>query len=229
MREGTRDGVLRERKDWQKMNIQWLKKGLAGTALALVLGIGGTTVLSTTAQAQDRDHWRDRDSSRQQAQRQQADRNRDWAARQQAERNRDWATRQQAERNRDWAARQQAQRNNDWARRQQIEREREWAYRNSRDRYVYVAPRVYPYGGYNGGYYGGYNGGYYGNYGGYSSYDQQKGFRDGLDRGQEDARDRRSFNPNNSEHFRNGNGAYRDGFRRGYEQGYRQYAGYRGW
>jgi len=174
------------------MNLQWLKKGVAGTALALVLGIGGTTVLSTTVQAQDRDHrWHDRDDHR--------DRDRNW--------------------NRG--------NNGDWARRQQAERERDWAWRQrERNRSVYVAPRVvprvYPYGG---GYYGGYNGGYGGSYGG--GYEEQRGFRDGLDRGQEDARDRRSYNPNNSEHFRNGNGAYRAGFSRGYAQGYRQYGGRR--
>src|SRR5690349_3008740 len=50
----------------------------------------------------------------------------------------------------------------------------------------------------------------------------QRGYRDGLDRGREDARDRRSANPNNSEHFRHGNNAYRDGFRRGYFEGYRE-------
>lgn len=61
----------------------------------------------------------------------------------------------------------------------------------------------------------------YGSYG-YNNRDEQKGYHDGLDRGQEDARDRRSFNPNNSSHFRKGNSAYREGFRRGYAQGYRQ-------
>jgi len=64
---------------------------------------------------------------------------------------------------------------------------------------------------------------------GYNSRDEQKGYRDGLDRGREDARDRRSFNPNNSSHFRNGNSAYREGFRRGYSQGYRQYGYSRRW
>ena len=54
--------------------------------------------------------------------------------------------------------------------------------------------------------------------------DESKGYRDGLDRGREDARTHRSFNPNNSSHFRNGNNFYREGFRRGYEEGYRQYA-----
>ena len=64
---------------------------------------------------------------------------------------------------------------------------------------------------------------------GYNSRDEQKGYRDGLDRGREDARDRRSFNPNNSSHFRNGNSAYREGFRRGYAQGYRQNGYSRRW
>ena len=87
---------------------------------------------------------------------------------------------------------------------------------------VYTYPRNYPsYGGGYGGSYGGYRGG--------SSYDEQRGYRDGLDRGQEDARDRRSPNPNNSSHYRDGNSAYRDGFRRGYAVGYRQYGGYGRW
>src|ERR1044072_4455289 len=65
------------------MNIQWIKKGLAGTALALILGIGSTTVLSRTAQAQDR-RWRDRDNYRSEREREEARRRaeREWAARQ---------------------------------------------------------------------------------------------------------------------------------------------------
>src|SRR5262245_41431373 len=101
------------------------------------------------------------------------------------------------------------------------------------------------YGGYpGGGYYGGYpGGGYYGGYpgGGYSGYPggyyggsgngsfsnwQQRGYRDGLDRGREDARSGRYPTPNNSEHFRDGNAAYRQGFARGYQIGYGQYARY---
>src|SRR5215831_18673344 len=62
----------------------------------------------------------------------------------------------------------------------------------------------------------GYGGGYW----------EQKGYRDGLDRGREDARSHRRPDPNNSEHFRNGNGAYRAGFARGYRVGYGQYRGY---
>jgi hypothetical protein len=54
--------------------------------------------------------------------------------------------------------------------------------------------------------------------------EEQKGFRDGLDRGQKDARTNRRADPNNSEHFRGGNRDYREGFRRGYFEGYRQYA-----
>jgi hypothetical protein len=59
--------------------------------------------------------------------------------------------------------------------------------------------------------------------------DESKGYRDGLNRGREDARSRRSFNPNNSSHFRSGNNFYREGFRRGYEEGYREYARGRRW
>lgn len=68
----------------------------------------------------------------------------------------------------------------------------------------------------------------------YYRYDRQqldKGFRDGLDRGQKDAKTRRVPTPENSSHYRKGNESYREGFRRGYAQGYRQYAynGYGGY
>src|SRR4051794_32221854 len=104
------------------MNLQWMKKAIAGTALALVLGIGGSTILSTTAQAQDRSRdrqWRDRDDRRSQ--------------------DRNWNRGNNQDRN--W----NRGNNGDWARRQQAEREREWALRQrERNRYVYVTPRVYP-------------------------------------------------------------------------------------
>jgi hypothetical protein len=116
----------------------------------------------------------------------------------------------------------------DWNRRQQIERQRaierarqlEWQREQARLRNRgYAYPRGYPStGGY--GNYGGYSGGY-------NNAEVEKGYRDGLDRGQEDASSRRSPNPNNSSHFRSGNSAYREGFVRGYQVGYRQYAGYR--
>jgi hypothetical protein len=131
-------------------------------------------------------------------------------------------------RDRNWQRDRDDRRDNDWNRRQQSQRAREWEWRRQREQarnrtpYVYRSPRSYPYGNYGG--YGGYGGG-----NGYNNGEVQKGFRDGLDRGQEDARDRRSFNPNNSSHYRSGNGAYREGFRRGYDQGYRQSTGYRRW
>jgi hypothetical protein len=86
---------------------------------------------------------------------------------------------------------------------------------------VYSYPRVYPY------YYPStsfsYN--YYGNsYGRSYAGEDQRGYSDGLDRGQEDARDGLSYDPNHSSHFRSGNAAYRQGFSRGYSVGYRQYA-----
>ena len=52
--------------------------------------------------------------------------------------------------------------------------------------------------------------------------DRQKGYHDGLDRGKEDARDHKSFDPNHSEHYREGNRWYKEGFRRGYAEGYRR-------
>jgi hypothetical protein len=88
---------------------------------------------------------------------------------------------------------------------------------------VYTYPRVYTAPRPNGYYYPGSVGRY-----GYSGAEQQ-GYNDGLNRGREDARDGRSFNPNNSSHFRSGSAVYRDGFRRGYEIGYREFAGYRRW
>src|ERR1700754_972786 len=50
--------------------------------------------------------------------------------------------------------------------------------------------------------------------------DREKGYLDGLDRGREDAQDHKSFNPNHSDHYRDGNRWYKEGFRRGYEEGY---------
>src|SRR5215212_5807764 len=101
------------------------------------------------------------------AQAQYRDRDRNW------QRDRDDRRDDRSDRQRDWYRRQQIERA------RQLEREREWA--RNRGGYVYRSPRSYPYGNYGG--YGGSS----------SSYEVQKGFRDGLDRGQEDARDRRSF------------------------------------
>ncbi|MBK9316732.1 MAG: hypothetical protein IPM55_21170 [Acidobacteria bacterium] len=77
------------------------------------------------------------------------------------------------------------------------------------------------------------NDGYYGNNGNYGVYgnsaEMQKGYRDGLDRGQEDVRDRRIADPNNSSHYRKGSRDYKAGFRRGYNEGYNQYGNNRRW
>lgn len=69
------------------------------------------------------------------------------------------------------------------------------------------------------------NDGYYGNDGsGYNNEDYQKGYRDGLQRGREDAQTNRAMTPNNSSHYRKGNATYRQGFERGFYQSYRQYS-----
>lgn len=72
--------------------------------------------------------------------------------------------------------------------------------------------------GYGNGNYRGYSNASYG----YNNGELQQGYRDGLNRGQEDARSHRAASPYNSEHFRNGDAAYREGFSRGYNEGYRQ-------
>jgi len=67
------------------------------------------------------------------------------------------------------------------------------------------------------------NNGYYGN----NNPDFQRGYRDGLQRGREDAQTNRAMTPNNSSHYRDGNATYRAGFERGFYQSYRQYSGRR--
>ncbi|MBS1787308.1 MAG: hypothetical protein JST85_06290 [Acidobacteria bacterium] len=74
--------------------------------------------------------------------------------------------------------------------------------------------------------------GYYGNRGNYGNGDYrynnnadfQRGYRDGLDRGREDAQSRRAMTPNNSIHYRNGSQAYRAGFERGFYESFRRYS-----
>src|SRR5947207_2639784 len=99
-----------------------------------------------------------------------------------------------------------------------------FVYRSPR---VFVAPRFYafprayygypyyPYGTYGFGYYG-YN--YTTRYdAGPSNVAESRGYHDGYDRGAEDARDGRRYDPNNSSHFRDSiSSAYRNGFARGY-------------
>jgi hypothetical protein len=188
------------------MNFNRIRKLVARVCLLLALLIGPTGVFKATSLAQDRDG--DRRSRRDGDDRRDGDRN--------------W--RRDGDRN--W----HRGGDHDWDR-----DHRGYVYVPPR---VYTYPRTYPYGGYYGGPYGGYYGGPYGGYyggqdGGYYGgsgsfgYWEQKGYRDGLDRGREDARSGRYPTPNNSEHFRNGNAAYRQGFARGYQVGYGQYGGYR--
>jgi hypothetical protein len=82
--------------------------------------------------------------------------------------------------------------------------------------------------------------GYPSNAPGYSSPAVQIGYRDGFEVGQNDARDRESFDPIRSRRYRSGDHdydrrygsrdeykrIYRDAFQRGYEAGYRQYRRY---
>ncbi len=103
----------------------------------------------------------------------------------------------------------------------------------------YYPPSSYPQGyPQNGPYYGGVS------YGGLTDEGRRvaedRGYRVGVERGRDDANNRRGFNPNNSEHFRDGDSgyrsqygniegyraAYRDAFRRGYEDGYGRYGRY---
>jgi hypothetical protein len=84
----------------------------------------------------------------------------------------------------------------------------------------------------NDGYKGGYNNGRYrnGGYGNYG-YDQQevnRGYQQGLNTGSSDARRGQSYSPERSHFYRDSgySQAFREGFVRGYDQGYRQYAGY---
>ena len=69
-----------------------------------------------------------------------------------------------------------------------------------------------------------------------------QGYQDGLNTGSRDAERRQNFNPQRSHFYRNGHGdngglgriddsyqfqqAYRTGFLRGYQEGYRRYGGY---
>lgn len=120
-------------------------------------------------------------------------------------------------------------RDGDWLREMQRARAREIARERARERarqiereraYRYGSRRNYPsYG----------NSGSYGRYGGYNSGEEQRGYGNGLKEGRDDAQDRDSFNPSRHSSFRDGNPAYREGFRRGYEQGYRQYSYSRRW
>ena len=63
-------------------------------------------------------------------------------------------------------------------------------------------------------------------YGGYNNQAVQQGFQYGVNTGASDAQRRQTYSPQRSRYYRDApNQAFRDGFVRGYDQGYRQYAG----
>ncbi len=73
------------------------------------------------------------------------------------------------------------------------------------------------------------NGGY--NNGGYNNQQIQQGYQYGVNTGASDAQQRKSYSPQRSHYYKEASTqAFRDGFVRGYDQGFRQYAtngGYR--
>jgi hypothetical protein len=117
------------------------------------------------------------------------------------------------------------ERSREWRRRHR-ERNRDWDRGNARydDRYR----RNNGYG--NNGRYGRYDG--YGNNGGYGGYNTNqaelnRGYQQGLSTGASDGQRGQSYSPQRSRHYKNASTqAFREGFVRGYDQGYRQYAGY---
>jgi len=69
----------------------------------------------------------------------------------------------------------------------------------------------------------------YGNNGGYnnsSQYELNRGYQQGVNTGASDAQRGQSYSPQRSRYYNTSSQAFRQGFVRGYDQGYRQYAGY---
>jgi hypothetical protein len=63
-------------------------------------------------------------------------------------------------------------------------------------------------------------------YGGYNNQQVQQGYQYGVNTGASDAQRRQSYSPQRSRYYRNASSqAFREGFVRGYDQGYRQYSG----
>ena len=63
-------------------------------------------------------------------------------------------------------------------------------------------------------------------YGGYNNQQVQQGFQYGVNTGASDAQHRQTYSPQRSRYYRDASTqAFREGFVRGYDQGYRQYAG----
>ncbi len=66
----------------------------------------------------------------------------------------------------------------------------------------------------------------YGNNGGYNQVELDRGYQQGLNTGASDGQRGQNYDPQRSRHFKNASfQAFREGFVRGYDQGYRQYSG----
>lgn len=72
---------------------------------------------------------------------------------------------------------------------------------------------------------GGYrNNGSYGGYGGSNNREVDYGYQQGLNTGASDGQARKTYNPERSRYYQNASSqAFREGFVRGYDEGYRQY------
>ena len=67
----------------------------------------------------------------------------------------------------------------------------------------------------------------YGNNGGYNQAELNRGYQQGINTGASDGQRGQSYDPQRSRYFKNASTqAFREGFVRGYDQGYRQYSGY---
>jgi hypothetical protein len=183
------------------MNSLRLKGKISGAMIALAILFGVGIASSSTAQAQYRN---DRDWRNNRNDRNDRNRDRDWRNDRNRDSNRDWSN----DRNRNGVDDRYEQNNN-------------YGYGNN-GRY-----------GNNGGY--GNNGRYGGNV--YASAMNQ-GYQDGLYTGSNDGQKGQSYNPQRSHFWREANNrsnsgygnngqsiqAYRDGFLRGYDAGFRQYS-----
>jgi hypothetical protein len=191
------------------MKSDYLRNKIGRILLASSLLVGIGVASSTAALAQDRDRDGDGDSRQNRVDRSRRDSNR-------------------------------AQRDRNYDRSRDSSRSRVY---NQNDRYSRNNGNYGNYG--NNGNYGNYgnNGNYgnYGNYGGYGNSSQvsvNQGYQDGLFTGSNDAQRGQNYNPQRSHFYRNGRSnsggyygsaqAYRSGFLRGYDEGYRRNAGYNG-
>jgi len=178
------------------MKISGKTVGGAMLTLALVLGITATS--SVTAEAQYRND--DRYERRQRDGRDRRDRNKRWRHRRDRDDDRDWNRR-----NGNWRRRDGRYDNNG------VRNRGRGNGRGYGNRDIYNNRGIYS------------NRGVYNN----NQVELDRGYRQGLSTGSSDAQRGQSYNPERSRYYRNPSSqAFREGFVRGYDQGYRQYAGY---